>query len=192
MYLYVHGFLSSSLSLKAQQLKTWLTEQGRADEWCCPDLPVNPHAAIKQLSDIIENAQQPVKLVGSSLGGFYATILCERYDLKTVVINPSVHSGLSLRSRIGTHKAWHSEQNVAFTIEDANALNELDCYTVTRPDNLLVMLERGDETLDYRRAQAFYRDCHQVIFNGGNHGFSRFERMLPLIEAFFAPDFPLS
>lgn len=184
MYLYIHGFLSSSQSAKAQAFKHWLTQQGRGAQCHCPDLPVEPIAAMRLLSEYIESADRPLKLVGSSLGGFYATVLSERYDLKAAVINPAVHAGLLLQQKIGAHKAWHSDEEIIFTQAHADSLNAIDLLTISRPDNILLLAERGDETLDYRLATAFYRDCHQLIFNGGNHSFTRFEQILPLIDAF--------
>lgn len=184
MYLYIHGFLSSSQSCKAQQLKQWLTQQRRAHEWLCPDLPIDPRAAMQLLRDNIERAPQPLTLIGSSLGGFYATALAERYQLKTIVINPAVHAGKILRDRIGNHQAWHSNQTLNFTQQHVDALNAIDVGTITQPDNFFLLLEKGDETLDYRQALNLYRDCNQLIFNGGDHSFSRFQQVLSLIDSF--------
>ncbi|PID62759.1 MAG: hypothetical protein CR974_03175 [Gammaproteobacteria bacterium] len=184
MLLYIHGFLSSSQSSKAQQLKQWLDEQGRVDEWCCPDLPANPVQALAILTDIIETAEQPIKLLGSSLGGFYSTYLSERYDLKAVVINPSVNPAETLAEKIGTHKAWHTDNAVEFTQDDVKALQAMRCERISRPDNFFLMVERGDETLDYRQAVTYYQDCNQLIFNHGDHSFSRFSQVLALIDAF--------
>ncbi len=184
MYLYIHGFLSSSQSSKAQQFKNWLEEQGRIDEWVCPDLPVNPEEAMQILVDYIESAKTPVKLVGSSLGGFYATVLSERYNIKAIVINPAVHAGLILKYRIGTHKMWHSNETVEFTQTHVDTLNAMDLPIIQHPDNLLVLLEKGDEVLDYRWAESFYSDCNQFIFNGGNHSFTRLEQLFEFIDRF--------
>ncbi|RVU86030.1 hypothetical protein EOL70_00860 [Leucothrix sargassi] len=184
MYLIIHGFTSSSQSNKAQIFKQWLTEQGRADEWVCPDLPIDPSAAIKLLSEIIESSDQPIKLVGSSLGGFYATILAARYDLKAVLINPSAYAGLTLRRGIGFHKAWHSDDQLEFTQAHVDALNAMALNKPADPEKLFVMLEQGDETLDWKDAASFYRDCHQLVFRGGDHGFTRFKDVLELIDRF--------
>lgn len=188
MFLVIHGFTSSSKSYKAQRLREWLAAQGREAEWLCPDLPIDPAQAISLLRDIIEqHAEQagtPVKLVGSSLGGFYATVLSAEYDLKAVVINPAVNAGLVLRRAIGPQTAWHSEETYEFTQAHVDSLNAMDLLAPANPDNILLLAEMGDETLDWKRAQSFYRECHQLIFRGGDHGFSRFEQVIPLIDSF--------
>lgn len=187
MYLFIHGFLSSSKSQKAQQLKRWLEEQDRGEEWLCPDLSSNPQLAIAYLRNLIIaliKEGKSVKLVGSSLGGFYATILSEEFDLKAILINPAVKAGKVLESRIGRHKAWHSDNNVIFTQQDVDALNKMDVTQIAKPDNFLLMVERDDETLDYHLALHLYKNCNQLIFNGGNHSFSRFEQVLGLIDTF--------
>ncbi len=184
MFLYIHGFLSSSQSAKAQQLKQWLQQQGRADEWLCPDLSPNPEKAIQQLRELIQNCLQPVKLVGSSLGGFYATILSEEFNLKAVLINPAVKPHLLLKEKIGIHKAWHCNKHISFTKQDVNALEQMNIQQIQNPNNFLLMIEKDDETLDSQLALELYKDCNQVIFNGGNHSFSRFKQVLYLIDEF--------
>ncbi len=187
MFVYIHGFLSSSQSSKAQQFKQWLIEQGRESEWICPDLPSNPKLALNLLSDIITDLQQqgkPIKLVGSSLGGFYATVLSEQFNLKAVVINPSVNPDITLKNKIGTQKAWHTDTDVEFTQADVDTLTKNKVKSISHTDNFFLMVEREDETLDYREATEFYRNCNQLVFNHGNHGFSRFEQVLSLIDVF--------
>lgn len=184
MFLVIHGFTSSSRSHKAQTLLKWLESQGREDEWVCPDLPIDPAQAIQLLSDIIEGAATPPKLVGSSLGGFYATVLSAKYNLKAIVINPAVNAGLVLRRAIGPQQAWHSQESYEFTQSHVDSLNKMDLLEPANPDNIFLMAEMADETLDWKRAAAFYRDCHQLIFRGGDHGFTRFEEVIPLIDSF--------
>ncbi len=192
MLLYIHGFLSSSQSSKAQQLKQWLTERGRADEWLCPDLSAHPVEAMETLSEIVENViekstkdgSQPLKLIGSSLGGFYATCLSEKYNLKAVLINPSTNPAETLASRIGTHKSWHSDDMVEFTHEDVQALKAMRPQAIHNPDNFLLMVEKNDETLDYKLAIERYQDCNQLIFNHGDHSFTRFGQVLELVDGF--------
>ena len=110
--------------------------------------------------------------------------MSERYGLKAVLINPAVNAGLTLRRAIGTHTAWHSEEKLVFTQAHVDALNKMTLLAPSEPDNLFVMLEQGDETLDWKRAAAYYRDCHQLIYRGGDHGFTRFEDVLEIIDRF--------
>ena len=184
MYLYIHGFNSSSQSGKAQELKRWLEAQGRGDEWLCPDLPGDPEAAMRVLENIVICYDDDLKLVGSSLGGFYATVLAAKYPLKAVVINPAVYASLVLRPALGIQKGWHDEQSWEFTQTHLQALQAMDLLKPANPDNIFLLQETGDEVLDWQIAQHFYRDCHQLIFRGGNHGFTRFQQVIDLIDRF--------
>jgi uncharacterized protein len=184
MLLYIHGFNSTSGSSKAQELKLWLEALGRGDEWVCPDLPHQPAAAIAELSRTIEAAKSPVKLIGSSLGGFYASVLAARYGLRAVLVNPAVHPQLLLRQALGPQKNWHTSEEYDFSQSHLNALAAMDEPAPAQPTNLLLLVETGDEVLDYKDAVAYYRDCHQIILQGGDHGFTRFADLLPFIDAF--------
>lgn len=184
MYLYLHGFNSSSQSNKAQIFRQWLQDQDRLQEWHCPDLPDCPSVAIKMLSELIEMTETKPKLVGSSLGGFYATVLAEKYALKAVIMNPAVYPSVLLRTELGIQKNWYSNETYEFTQQHLNELNELEMQTLQYPENIFLMQEKGDEVIDWKDAAAFYRDCHQLIFLDGDHGFSRFCDVLELIDRF--------
>ena len=184
MFLYLHGFRSSPLSTKAQQFRQWLADRGREDEWICPDLSNDPQQAIEQLETLIENADVKPKLVGSSLGGFYATVLSARYGLKAVVINPAVHAGLVLRDAVGTQSGWHDDEAFEFTQAHVDALNAMDLLAPKYPEKILLMQETGDEVLDWRTAVDFYRASHQLVFRGVDHGFTRLGDVLELIDRF--------
>ena len=185
MILYIHGFRSSSLSGKAQETKRWLAAQGREQEWVCPDLPPYPLEAMQVLDDLVNSAKEPPKLIGSSLGGFYATVLVARYGLKAVVINPAVHPGLVLRPALGTITSFYGDEQYQFTEQHLQELHTLDLPAPLHPENILFMQERGDEVLDWQAGLAYYRDCHQLVFAGGDHGFTRYRAVLDLIDHFF-------
>jgi len=185
MILYIHGFNSSSLSGKAQQLKAWLDQRGRHAEYACPDLPHRPLEAIARLEDLI--AGQPadsVKLIGSSLGGFYATWLAEKWRVKAALINPAVHANLLLRDAIGPQKNYSSGEEYDFTPQHLAELDTLDLPSPTRIGHYLLLVETGDEVLDYRAAVDYYRGCEQIVHEGGDHGYTRFLDDLPTILDF--------
>lgn len=184
MYLIIHGFTSSSKSHKAQTFRRWLADQGRESEWICPDLPIDPSAAMDILCEIIEKCEEPPKLVGSSLGGYYANILAAKYSLKAVLINPAVKSGVRLKDSIGLHKNWHDDGMQEFTQEHVDSLIAMEIPEPANPDNIFLMIEMGDETLDWKQGADYYHNCHQLIFRGGNHAFSRFESVLSLVDNF--------
>ena len=183
MIIYIHGFNSSSQSTKARQLGDYLAARDIA--YACPDLPHRPSEAIALLSGLI--AAQPagsVKLVGSSLGGFYATWLADTFDLKAVLINPAVHVQHSLKSVLGAQKNYYSGEEYVLTQQHLDELAALDTPVPLRPKNLLLLVETGDEVLDYRDAVAYYTASQQIVVPGGNHGFAHFTQYLDTLLAF--------
>lgn len=185
-WLYIHGFNSSSQSGKAQETKRYLAAQGRESDWLCPDLSHYPSQAIEQLTTLINQCAELPVLIGSSLGGFYATVLVARFNLKAVLINPAVAPSQLLKPALNTlQKSWYGGSTYFFTQAHLNELLALELPAPLYPNNILMMQEKGDEVLDWTQAAHYYRDCHQLIFNGGDHGFTRYRMVLGLIEQFF-------
>lgn len=185
MLLYIHGFNSSSRSGKAIELGDWLSRRGLGEAYVCPDLPHRPAAAMELLDDLISASSQPVKLIGSSLGGFYATWLAEKHGLKAILVNPCVACHSKLAGMVGqTQKNWHSGEEYLFSAEHAAELNTFVVDRITRPQRYLLLAETGDSVLDYREAVAYFAGAEQVVLEGGDHGFSRFNDHIPAILAF--------
>ncbi len=185
MLLYIHGFNSSSRSGKAVELGAWLDQRGLGEAYVCPDLPHRPAEAIRLLEGLIASSSRPVKLLGSSLGGFYATFLAEKHGLKAILVNPCVGCHRKLAGMIGqTQKNWHSGEEYLFTAEHAAELDACAVATITRPERYLLLAETGDAVLDYREAVSYYTGAQQIVLEGGDHGFSRFTDTIPAILAF--------
>ena len=185
MLLYIHGFNSSSRSGKAQEFGNWLSQRGLGEAYVCPDLPHRPAAAIDLLENLIAASASPVKLIGSSLGGFYATWLAEQHDLKAILVNPCVACHNKLSGIVGqTQKNWHSGEEYIFSAEHAAELNRFAVPAISRPQRYLLLAETGDSVLDYREAVAYFAGAEQVVLEGGDHGFSRFSDYIPAILAF--------
>jgi predicted esterase YcpF (UPF0227 family) len=185
MLIYIHGFNSSSQSGKARELGAWLEARGLGEAWSCPDLPDRPAAAIALLEDLIGRSRGPAKLVGSSLGGHYATWLAERHGLKAVLVNPCVDCHAKLADLVGKpQKNWHSGAQYLFTDRHLAEMDALALPAITRPERYLLLAETGDEVLDYREAVARYAGARHVVLEGGDHGFSRFAEFIPDILAF--------
>ncbi|BBP02628.1 esterase YqiA [Sulfuriferula plumbiphila] len=185
MIIYIHGFNSASGSGKARELHTWLAAHGRGAEFACPDLPHRPAAAIALLSERISalpGAQ--VKLIGSSLGGFYATWLADRFDVKAALINPAVHVQHALKSALGPQKNYHTGEEYVFTQQHLDELAVLDRPAPLRPQNLLLLVETGDAVLDYRDAVNYYAASRQIVVPGGDHGFQSFPQYIETILEF--------
>jgi len=172
LILYLHGFCSSPASWKSRLLAEAMARRGLAANFDCPQLPPEPDAAVAGVSQLIERAAGPVTLVGSSLGGHYANHLAEKYGLNAALINPATVDRLDLTKFVGEHHNFHSGEHFTFTPEHAAQLKA----QVTRPTpgRYWLLLEEGDEVLDYRQARDFYAGCRQTVLPGGDHSFTRF------------------
>ena len=181
--LYIHGLNSSPASLKASQLSAAMARMGLASKLRVPALHHHPCQAIAQLEALIAELDRPV-LVGSSLGGYYATHLAERQGLRALLINPAVQPHLLFDGYLGPQKNYYSDETWELTAEHVAALGELEVPPPQDPARYQVWLQTADETLDYRQAQAYYRGCALRIQAGGDHGFQGFAARLPMLFAF--------
>lgn len=183
MIIYLHGFRSAPASVKAQALKVRMVERGLGDAFWCEQLPVSPQAAIAlieaQVAHALARPGRPAPtLVGSSLGGFYATWLAERHGLRAVLVNPAVVAPLSLEAYIGRQANLYTGESFDFTHRHIEELRALEPVAITRPERYWLLVETGDEVLDYRHAVARYAGARQTVLAGGDHGFSRWSDYL--------------
>lgn len=181
LIVYLHGFCSSPDSWKARLLAEEMHRRGLGEQFYCPSLAPVPEQAMADVSSWIERQSSPVALVGSSLGGHYASFLAEKYALPAVLINPAAVDCLDVAKFMGEHVSYHSGEHFCFTEVHAAQLKA----QVRPPVNgrYWLWLETGDEVLDYHAAQAFWFGCRQSVFEGGDHSFTRFPELLPqLIE----------
>jgi uncharacterized protein len=184
--LYIHGFNSSAQSHKAGLLRRGMAALGRESEFLHPDLPDRPAQAIALLSGLIEREnREHCALIGSSLGGYYATWLAERYGIRAVLANPAVRPYELLNAALGVQTNLHSGARYDFTIGHLEELRALEVEKVS-PERYLLIVRTGDETLDYRDAVERYRGCEQIVEEGGDHGISDFDRYLDRALAFLA------
>jgi hypothetical protein len=178
--LYIHGFNSSSASLKARQLVTAMDRLGLTERLRAPSLHHHPREAMRQLESLRQALGEPL-LVGSSLGGFYATYLAEQHRLKAVLINPAVRPQRLLDAYRGPQTNYYSGERWEMTEDHLGALAELEVPAPADPSRYQVWLQAGDETLDYRVAEAHYRGCALRIQAGGDHGFQGFAERIPVL-----------
>ena len=184
MLIYLHGFNSSPGSHKAQLLKRYMEERDLGDQCCCPALPQLPKRAIDVVEgEIAKHPREAITLVGSSLGGFYSTYLAERHDLRAVLINPAVYPDEDLRAYLGVQRNLHTHQQYELTEEHLRQWEKLYLPTV-RPQRYLLLVETGDEVLDYRQAVEKYLGARQFVIDGGDHSLKSFPEHLPLILEF--------
>lgn len=181
---YLHGFNSSPASLKARIFAEFFHNTVGADV-SVPELSFDPVQAMATAEACVAQSQLPCLIVGSSLGGYYATYLAEKHGIRAALINPAVAPRDNLRAEfIGPRRNHYTGQQYEFTLEHANALRRYDVQVITRPSLFLLLAQTGDEVLDYRLAVQRYAGCEQRVEQGGNHSFENFEEALPLIRQF--------
>lgn len=180
MLVYLHGFNSSPLSHKAQVLQRFLAGRGLAHEYACPTLPPLAHDAIAVAERWLKQGDC---VIGSSLGGFYATYLAEKLGLKAVLINPAIDPHVGLRAYLGAQKNLHTGRPYELTEAHLREWEELYVPRIT-PQRYLLIVETGDEVLDYRKAVARYAGAEQVVIQGGDHSLQSFPQHLPRILEF--------
>jgi predicted esterase YcpF (UPF0227 family) len=157
---------------------------GRGVEFACPELDHHPLQAIAQLEALMAGEESaPVALVGSSLGGYYATFLAEKHGLRAALINPAVRPYEGLRAYLGPQRNLYTGAQYEFTAQHLAALHDLEVPRIT-PARYLLLATTGDEVLDYRLAVTRYRGCEQIVVEGGDHGFSGFADYLEVVLAF--------
>ena len=182
MIIYIHGFNSSPKSFKAQVVHARLAALGRAREFAAPVLPHSPAAAAQMLADLVRRHPQAA-LIGSSLGGYYATWLAETFALRAVLVNPAVRPYELLAGHVGRQKNFHTGEEYDFTAQHVVELRQLEVESITA-ERYLLMVETGDEVLDYRNAVEKYRGAKQLVINGGDHGFSDFSDYIDTVFEF--------
>ncbi len=156
--------------------------------WWCPQLPPSPRDAIAALMLGVANwPHNTMAVVGSSLGGFYATWVAEQTGCKAVLLNPAVDPARDLARHIGEHTQWHDpQQRFFFLSEYVQELCDLKVPGLTRADRYLSVIAKGDELLDWQEMHARYADTHLRLLEGGDHALTDFSLHLPAIMAFLA------
>jgi predicted esterase YcpF (UPF0227 family) len=156
------------------------------DRLLCPQIPAIPSDARVFLEQLVEETLQKHSLsfVGSSLGGYYAVYLSEKYSGSAVLINPSVKPYETLMAHLGENKFYFDEGCWEFDESHIEQLKDMDVPTITQAERYLVLLQTGDETLDYRQAESKFKYSQCIVEQGGDHGFTDLERYIPKIMQF--------
>jgi uncharacterized protein len=188
MLIYIHGFNSSPASHKARILEQRLEVLGQGAAFWCPALGDRPARAIALLENGLRDIKlQLITLVGSSLGGYYATYLAEKFLLKAVLVNPAVKPYEGLRSYLGPQANLYSGERYELTQQHLDELKALDVDQPTRMHRYYLMVATGDEVLDYRVAVRKYAGARQLVVQGSDHGFADFGDHLDEVLDFAAP-----
>lgn len=184
--LYLHGFQSSPFSFKAQLISHEIEKAGDSIRWFCPQLPLSPAKSMEIAENFInEHSPESITIIGSSLGGYYANWLAERYDCKAVLLNPVIDPW---KIRILDNLIDKSDLRVgewlAFRENCKSELAAIRVAHITKPQRYLLLAATGDELLDWRLMQAHYQGARQIIIEGGDHGLSCFEQYLKKVLRF--------
>lgn len=180
MLVYLHGFNSSPSSHKATLLGRTLAERGLAGRYACPALPPRASEALARIEPLLAPG---ACLVGSSLGGYYATWLAEKHDLKAVLINPAIDPHVGLRAYLGLQQNLYTGERYELTEAHLREWQGIYAPRIT-PSRYLLLVETGDEVLDYRKALERYAGCEQVVVQGGDHSLQSFPQHLPRLLRF--------
>ena len=186
MLLYLHGFRSSPRSLKAQQVQAAMEARGCAEELFIPTLPAAPRAAIALAEQLLAPHVRTGNLtfIGSSLGGFYATWLAEKYGGRAVLLNPAIYPWDDLQQHLGKQTIYFSDEEMELLPQHLDDLRALDTPQLSWPERYLLLACTGDEVLDWRDMAAKYADAEQIIIQGGEHALSAFPDYLETVLTF--------
>ena len=184
--LYLHGFRSSPKSAKAQQMAAWMRAQRPDVHWWCPQLPPSPKEAMSLVFEQL--ARWPVErmaVVGSSLGGFYATVVAERSGCRAALLNPAINPARDLAGHIGDLTSYHDpDDHFYFRAEYVTQLRVLTPRAITRPERYFAVIAKGDEVLDWHEMTARYPGATIRLLEGGDHALSDFDSHLPHLLRF--------
>ena len=184
--LYLHGFRSSPQSAKAHTMAQLMASHYPQVQWWCPQLPPSPQEAMSLVMQGIDGwPHDAMAVVGSSLGGFYATAVAEQTGCKAILLNPAVNPARDLANYIGEQTNWHDPlERFFFRPEYVQELHDLTHSTLKQPANYLAVIAKGDEVLNWREMHARYEGAHLRLLEGGDHALSDFETHLPAVLAF--------
>jgi predicted esterase YcpF (UPF0227 family) len=184
MLVYLHGFNSSPASHKAQVMRDHMEGRGQGQLYACPALPDTPREAIRAIeATIAGHDPRRVTFLGSSLGGYYATFLAERLGCRAALINPAITPHVGLEGYLGTQKNLHTGAPYELTRAHLDGWRALLVDRID-PERYLLLLETGDEVLDWRAAAGKYEGARMVIRQGGDHSLQSFGEHIERILAF--------
>jgi hypothetical protein len=173
--LYLHGFRSSPASRKATMLRERMQALGRGSEYFCPALPPSPRSAVDLALRLAGSASPAsVALIGSSLGGYYATWLAERLGCRAVLLNPAITPARDLEAHLGRQAVYFTDDAIDFRPEYLAELREIDTPAITGPARYFLVAATGDSLIDYRAMTEKYKGARQRVIEGSNHELSDF------------------
>ena len=187
MILYLHGFRSSPQSMKARVIAARMAELGLSDQLANPQLPASPKLAMDLALSLVDGVPaDELAIIGSSLGGYYATWLAERLGCRAVLLNPAVVPLKDLDQHVGVTTQYHSDEPFEFKREYIDELRALAVDRITRPERYFLIAATGDEVLDYRDMVKHYAGARQHVIDGSDHGIAEFAEVADYRDAVLA------
>jgi predicted esterase YcpF (UPF0227 family) len=190
LVVYLHGFRSSPRSSKAMMTGEAIKAISSADnsiEWYCPQLLASPKESMEMVTAHIDSSKADrLIVIGSSLGGFYANYLAEKYACKAVTLNPAVYAARELEPHVGMMTSYDSEEPFDFRPEYIAQLKGLQVNHITKPERYFLIAAKGDELLDWREMVEFYQGARQLVLEGGDHGIADYANHLPQVIEFIS------
>jgi uncharacterized protein len=184
--LYLHGFRSSPRSTKAQKVAARVRERHPDVQWWCPQLPASPRMAMELVMQGIAGwPRGTMAVLGSSLGGFYATFVAESTGCRAVLLNPAIDPARDLAKYTGEQTAWH-DPNEHFVFEPGfvDELRALECGPVAHPENYFAVIAKGDEVLDWREMTGRYPGAKLKLLANSDHALTDFDAHIDEVFAF--------
>ena len=189
MIVYLHGFRSSPASRKATMLREAMAVRGRSAEYASPALPASPARSVELVLATVNDApRERLALIGSSLGGYYATWLAERLGCRAALLNPAIRPQDDLARYIGVQPVYFSEAEIDFRREYLDQLAAIDTPSITRPERYLLLAATGDAVIDYRTMVRKYQGVRQHVIEGSDHELSDFASYIDEVIAFCDAD----
>ncbi|QWE21524.1 YqiA/YcfP family alpha/beta fold hydrolase [Polynucleobacter sp. AP-Kolm-20A-A1] len=190
LVVYLHGFRSSPRSSKAVMTGEAVgaaSVDGNSFEWFCPQLLASPKESMDLVINRIESSSfDRLVVIGSSLGGFYANYLAEKYSCKAVVLNPAVRAPRELAPHVGMMTSYDSDEPFDFRPEYIEQLQALQVEKITDPKRYFLIAAKGDELLDWREMVEFYKGAKQLVLEGSDHGIADYADHLPVVMSFIS------
>ena len=183
--LYFHGFKSSSNSDKAQEFKKFIENETSQTKIIIPDLADDFKEANKQIEDLISKNAPNILFMGSSLGGYYALYFAQLYKSKSVLINPAIPPLNDFEIHLGKNENYATGNKFTISKDDISYIRSLHHKKILEPKNNLILLESGDEILNYVESSSYFRGSYIDIFYGGNHSYTSIKEKFTKIKDFF-------
>lgn len=188
LVVYLHGFRSSSKSVKAQKMIDVFDQAGFSSHLWVPDLPASPAQALALIDQQVDARLQSspgmsLTFIGSSLGGFYATVLGEQHTQANVILlNPAIKPYDDLQDQIGRKKVYFSDEEIEFVPAYLDDLKAMERSSLIYPERYFLVAARDDEVLSCDTMLTRYQGAHQLYLLGSDHALSDFDEVLPFVK----------